>query len=646
MAAAGLTALALTFAGSVLVATPAAAADFTVTNNTDSGPGSLRAAIEAANAAPGANTIDVSIGIPTTITLLSTITVTDSVSIDNLHVAPTITRSAAFDMIVLDPAVDGVDFRIDGEFTFTGGGFSGSAIYSAQDENLEYVDVIDVRFQNLFGESAIHLESVTGIFSVTDATFVDNSSGAGGGAIFFGANPGNIFVNNSVFEGNGTFGDGGAIKVVQSNNVVIAGSSFTGNGAGVAGGAISVGAAEDVLITGASTFTSNEVVDGSGGALSVNSVDDVDLSDTQWILNTAGADEGASVLGGAVNASNTGAFTVERSLFSQNSATATEESFVALGGAIALNEVDGLATILENDFAQNSAIATDGDARGGAMFLADMGEAVNISSSQFTSNEINGGSGGPGTAEMGAAIAFGTVDVPLTIDGSSFDNQILSENVLGALSIGVGVVSDEFTIVNSTFNEPLVLDGFGARPPMVYVTDFDEDGVFLAEHSTFIGGYAIRLNQNEVGTFSVSHSAFESNGEPILAEHTDVPTSYSAFSHPDPGTIVNTVGNKIGVALLLGPYGENGGPTKTAVPQTGSALIDTGNAGIVDPPVFDQRGFGFERVVRVIDIGAVEVQAPALAATGSAQPWWALAVGMLLLLGGATVLRLRARAIH
>lgn len=70
---------------SLAFAAPAAAATFTVTNTANSGTGSLRAALEAANASPGLDTIVFNLPAnPSAIVLQSALTVTDPVIIDGL----------------------------------------------------------------------------------------------------------------------------------------------------------------------------------------------------------------------------------------------------------------------------------------------------------------------------------------------------------------------------------------------------------------------------------------------------------------------------------------------------------------------------------------------------------------------------------
>jgi len=69
----------------------------------------------------------------------------------------------------------------------------------------------------------------------------------------------------------------------------------------------------------------------------------------------------------------------------------------------------------------------------------------------------------------------------------------------------------------------------------------------------------------------------------------------------------------------LGALADNGGPTQTLLPQTGSPLIDAivngacqTASGVVGPITTDQRGLVRPQVPGgLCDIGAVEIQAPA-----------------------------------
>src|SRR5205823_155444 len=68
-------------------------------------------------------------------------------------------------------------------------------------------------------------------------------------------------------------------------------------------------------------------------------------------------------------------------------------------------------------------------------------------------------------------------------------------------------------------------------------------------------------------------------------------------------------GDQINTDPLLGPLQNNGGPTLTYEPLTGSPAIDAGDPNFTPPPLYDQRGFGYARVFNGrIDIGSLEVQ--------------------------------------
>ena len=84
----------------------------------------------------------------------------------------------------------------------------------------------------------------------------------------------------------------------------------------------------------------------------------------------------------------------------------------------------------------------------------------------------------------------------------------------------------------------------------------------------------------------------------------------------------------------LGALADNGGPTKTHLPQAGSPLIDAGDPAFAAPPSTDQRGYARVYNSR-IDVGAVEVQPAVLPPTGGSNGLMATIGAGLLALGGA-----------
>src|SRR5438874_10331155 len=72
---------------------------------------------------------------------------------------------------------------------------------------------------------------------------------------------------------------------------------------------------------------------------------------------------------------------------------------------------------------------------------------------------------------------------------------------------------------------------------------------------------------------------------------------------------------------LLGPLQDNGGPTLTHALLPGSPAINAGDPNFTPPPLYDQRGPGFDRIVSGrIDKGSFEVQGPSATPTVTPTP--------------------------
>jgi hypothetical protein len=117
------------------------------------------------------------------------------------------------------------------------------------------------------------------------------------------------------------------------------------------------------------------------------------------------------------------------------------------------------------------------------------------------------------------------------------------------------------------------------------------------------GGLAVTA-----GTLRTSNTILAGNAATTTAP--DISGNLGSQGH-------NLIGNSTGgsgfdrtdlpdVDPLLGPLQDNGGPTFTHALLFGSPAIDSGDDTYA--PDWDQRGPGFLRIVRIIDIGAFEVQ--------------------------------------
>src|SRR5215208_466288 len=194
--------LVLTF----VCASAAWATTFTVTNTNDSGAGSLRAAIEQANANAGSDQIVFADGVSGTITLASSL--------------PTITGEA--------------------ELAINGGG---DVTVSGNHE----VGIFEVRSNSVEAMTKLTLRNLT----IAD--------GAGGGI----NNHGTLEVVNVTFSGNQAESGGGGIFNGLFSKLKVTNSTFSGNSAETGGG-ISNGSIYDFTVTN-STFSNNSASFGGGG---------------------------------------------------------------------------------------------------------------------------------------------------------------------------------------------------------------------------------------------------------------------------------------------------------------------------------------------------------------------------------------------
>jgi hypothetical protein len=210
-------------------ASTAWSAIFTVTNTNDSGPGSLRAAIVQANANAGADEIAFADGVGGTITLASAL--------------PTITDGAG---LLID---GGGDVTVSGNrelrvFTVDpGAAFSLSNLIVSDGHDADYGG-------GIFNK---------GTLTVTDSTFSDNHAADTGAGI---ANFGTLTVSGSTFSGNSGDFDGGGIYN-EGERLKVTNSTFFGNNGGLGGGGIlNYGGPAEVVN---STISNNTSFEGAGG---------------------------------------------------------------------------------------------------------------------------------------------------------------------------------------------------------------------------------------------------------------------------------------------------------------------------------------------------------------------------------------------
>lgn len=126
---------------------------------------------------------------------------------------------------------------------------------------------------------------------------------------------------------------------------------------------------------------------------------------------------------------------------------------------------------------------------------------------------------------------------------------------------------------------------------------------------------------NRLGTLDIKSTILkrgESGSNIVNDSGTVTSHGYNLSSDDGSGYLIGP-GDQINTDPLLGPLQDNGGLTFTHELLPGSPAIDTGDPTFTPPPLFDQRGPGFNRVVNGhIDKGSFEVQGPTPTPTATA----------------------------
>ena len=273
----------------------ARAADFVVTNAADSGSGTLRAAITAANSAGGTNLIRFNIAPSNsaTIVLSSTLpAIANILTIDGRTNAAAITIDGALNHI-LD--INGGQTAVIRNLTVQNGRVTDVGATSGAIGNAGTVLLDGITFYGNYafysGGGALYN---SGNMTVTNCTFTYNRhigpGGPGGGAI---GNVGNLLITRCTFTDNRSFDDNGGVIFCTAGTLTVEGSTFSQNSGGL-GGAIFASAVASVS---GCTFKENTAA--WGGAICNGSV--LAVTNCTFYANVATSGSGRG--GGAIYSS-------------------------------------------------------------------------------------------------------------------------------------------------------------------------------------------------------------------------------------------------------------------------------------------------------------------------------------------------------
>jgi hypothetical protein len=249
--------MALTLLMAVAITLPSGlthAATFTVTNTNPTGAGSLRAAVDDAELAAGADVIVFQPGLTGTIDVGDPgLILTSELTIDGAGATISLTNSGDANIFRVNP---GADLTLRNFTIANAAGLEPTIIVLDGILNAE-----NMTFSDNIGDGAIINYGIT---TISGSTFTNNAADIGGA--IYNSDDGILTISGSTFTNNRAdinFASGGAILNNSTNTATITGSTFTGNQAGNNGGAISNGG---LMIISASTFTGNTAPTGSAVA--------------------------------------------------------------------------------------------------------------------------------------------------------------------------------------------------------------------------------------------------------------------------------------------------------------------------------------------------------------------------------------------
>jgi len=223
--------------------------------------------------------------------------------------------------------------------------------------------------------------------------------------------------------------------------------------------------------------------------------------------------------------------------------------------------------------------------------IYSVGGAVTISSSTVSGNRAN--------RQAGGIFNGGTLEVTdSTISGNG-----AQYSAGGVLNHGTMVVRNSTVSANTASYKHTGIGGGIANGGLLTIT-----------HSTFSGNSADGAGGgiHNGGTIEIGNCILKSGsmGTNLSNGSLSTVTSHGYnLSSDDGGGFLTGAGDQINTDPLLGPLQDNGGPTFTHELLDGSPALDAGHPNFAPPPLHDQRGPSYDRVVNGrIDIGSLEVQ--------------------------------------
>jgi predicted outer membrane repeat protein len=453
------------------------------------------------------------------------------------------------------------------------------------------------------GGGGVATDTDTNMLVLQNTEVSGNTAGSKGGGVYVTGNRAELDVTDSTISGNtATNSEGGALYFYSGRGVLnVTNSTMSDNTAGSYGGAAWVGGEYGHATFSGATVSGN-TAGGGGGGLSLY-IDNVAISNTTISGNTA---DGSG--GGLYSDDISGGFSIDNSTINDNTASSD-------GGGVWFDSPYAPVTITNTTISGNTAVA------GGGAYIegeSEGGSSVTFSNSTLSGNTATDGSGG--------GLYAGFVGSPVSLFNSTVSGNTAAGEGGGVSFAGYyGLNLVQTTITNNTattfgglylpVNEEVVKARHAAH---VQADAGNNHPEHKAAHESAQGAHAQSVTKLPVnGETNSTGTIIAGNTGTDIGAGSVVDSNHSLFGSVDAGTTVNDLGGTLtGVDPMLGPLGDNGGPTQTHALLAGSPAINTSTDPVADftGNAYDQRGAGFLRadvVSGLVDIGAFEVQTEA-----------------------------------
>jgi hypothetical protein len=210
-----------------------------------------------------------------------------------------------------------------------------------------------------------------------------------------------------------------------------------------------------------------------------------------------------------------------------------------------------------------------------------------------------------GSYAINGGAIYNTEKAVLTITDSTISNNQASHNGGGICNTG------QLESVAGVYLSNSTISGNTAAAGGAIYQDTSQNGAFSQIQNSTLAGNTVGTiwSYGSMATVQLTNTVLKAGttGATILG---GMITSHGFnLSSDNAGGYLNGPGDQINTDPLLGPLQDNGGPTLTHALLPGSPAINAGDPSFTPPPVYDQRGTGYDRVRNGrLDSGSFEVQ--------------------------------------